>query len=138
MRAFAHSVPELDIEKWEALSAHLSAVGDHAAELAAAFGWGEVARIAGRLHDIGKVSAEFQAYIRGQRPRGGDHSTAGARVAVERYEHPLGRMLALAVAGHHAGLADSGSLEARLQVHHPIPPTPPGKLWPAISRPCRR
>jgi hypothetical protein len=34
-----------------------------------------------------------------------DHSTAGARIAAERYAQ-LGRLLAYVIAGHHAGLAN--------------------------------
>src|ERR1700682_4096011 len=82
---FAHSLRDRPIEDWEPLSHHLAAVGNRAAEFATEFGWEEAARVAGRLHDIGKCSAEFQAYIRGKRERGGDHSSAGARVAGEAY-----------------------------------------------------
>lgn len=118
---FAHSLPpDWPIEKWEPLPHHLTAVGDRAAEFAEAFGWREAARVAGRLHDIGKCSAEFQAYIRGERDRGGDHSSAGALVAGEAYSGVLGRMLAFAIAGHHAGLADGARLEDRLRSAAPI------------------
>ena len=115
---FAHSLRDRPTEDWEPLSHHLSAVGNRAAEFAEAFGWKEAARIAGRLHDIGKCSAAFQAYIRGERDRGGDHSSAGARVALEAYSGVtrfVGRMLAFAIAGHHAGLADGLALDERLQ-----------------------
>jgi CRISPR-associated endonuclease/helicase Cas3 len=125
---FAHSLRDRPIEDWEPLSHHLAAVGDRAAEFAEAFGWKEAARVAGRLHDIGKCSAAFQAYIRharedDERTRGPDHSTAGARAAAEAYG-PLGRMLAFAIAGHHSGLADFGDLERRLRPEHAIEPYP--------------
>ena len=127
---FAHSLPDRPIEDWEPLSHHLAAVGNRAAEFAEAFGWEEAARVAGRLHDIGKCSAAFQAYIRrarqgDERTRGPDHSTAGARAAVESYGRlGLGRMLAFAIAGHHSGLADFGDLERRLEPEHAIEPYP--------------
>jgi CRISPR-associated endonuclease/helicase Cas3 len=116
---FAHSLRDQPIELWEPLSSHLAAVGDRAAEFAESFGWAHAARVAGRLHDIGKCSAAFQDYIRrgrgdGEPTRGPDHSTAGARVAATTYPGTLGRMLAYAIAGHHAGLCDSGNLEERL------------------------
>ncbi len=125
---FAHSLRDRPIEDWEPLSHHLTAVGNRAAEFAETFGWKEAARVAGRLHDIGKCSAAFQAYIRrpqegDKRSRGPDHSTAGARVAAAAYG-ALGRMLAFAIAGHHSGLADFGDLERRLEPEHAIEPYP--------------
>jgi len=117
---FAHSLDGRPSGEWEPLSHHLAAVGGRAAGFAAAFGWGEAARAAGLLHDIGKCSAAFQAYIArprdeaAGRSRGPDHSTAGARVAHTAYGPTLGRLLAFAIAGHHAGLADAADLKRRL------------------------
>ncbi len=116
---FAHSVPGRPIGDGEPLHDHLRAVGQRAASFAEEFGWGELGRLAGRLHDIGKCSVAFQAYIRGERARGGDHSSAGARVALAAYTGNLtfvGRLLAFTIAGHHAGLADwVNSLDDRLR-----------------------
>jgi CRISPR-associated endonuclease Cas3-HD len=95
------------------------AVGGRAACFAKPFRWAEAARIAGRLHGIGKLTADFQAYIRGERSSGCDHSTAGAQVAAGQLPKPLGQMLAFIIAGHHAGLADD--LGARL-ARGPKPP----------------
>lgn len=107
---FAHSLqlqPEAD---WEPLSAHLQRVGELAAFFAKAFGADTLGDVAGRLHDIGKMSTAYQAYIKGNGAlRGPDHSTAGAREAVTLYGEHLGRILAFCIAGHHAGLADGGS-----------------------------
>lgn len=119
---YAHSLRERDEADWELLSVHLAEVGDRAAEFAARFGAEEIARAAGLLHDIGKCSDQYQKYIRGMAPSP-DHSTAGAQVAVRRYAAPdqsvFGRLIAFAVAGHHAGLADgtgnnATTLDARL------------------------
>ena len=85
---YAHSLQGEPVDRWESLSHHLAAVGTRAAEFAAQFGCTEAARVSGNLHDIGKLSPEFQAYIRGQRATGGDHSSAGARVAYDAYPHP--------------------------------------------------
>lgn len=116
----AHSLPGRSESDWEPLDDHLVRVGRRAAEFAAAFGWGAAGDVAGRLHDIGKTSAQFQSYIRAssasdtaEHVRGGDHSTAGARVAVQRYGL-LGRLLAFGIAGHHAGLGDAEDLDRRL------------------------
>ena len=74
----------------------------------------ELAHVAGHLHDIGKASNAFQAYIQKRGPRG-DHATAGAREAVRHYGSAgLGRLLALVIAGHHSGLADPETLDRRL------------------------
>ena len=76
-----------------------------AASFAGTFGWAEVGRVAGLLHDVGKCSPDFLAYLQGLAPSP-DHSTAGARIAAGTYPGPLGRILAAAIAAHHAGLAD--------------------------------
>jgi CRISPR-associated endonuclease/helicase Cas3 len=125
---FAHSLDGHPVSEWEPLSHHLAAVGERAAAFAAAFGWAEAARAAGQLHDIGKCSVAFQAYI--ARPgdentagrRGPDHSTAGARAAVAIYPYPAGRLLAFGIAGHHAGLADAKELDRRLDDAYAIEP----------------
>jgi len=117
---YAHSLPGRPEADWEQLNEHLRAVAGRAEGFASAFGWGAAAGTAGLLHDIGKTSAQFQSYIRAapaavgvDHLRGGDHSSAGARVAVERYQS-FGRLLAFGIAGHHAGLADGGDLDRRL------------------------
>lgn len=96
---------------------HLYNVGTLASAFATTFGAGDAALAAGLLHDIGKISAAFQAYIGGT-GSSPDHSSAGAVEAATLFPGPIGRLIAFAVAGHHAGLADgagaSGSLNARL------------------------
>jgi CRISPR-associated endonuclease/helicase Cas3 len=112
---YAHSLEGEPVHRWEPLSHHLAAVGTRAAEFAAPFGCTEASRVSGNLHDIGKLSGEFQAYIRGQRATGGDHSSAGARIAYDAYPQPLNKILAAIIAGHHAGLADGTDLRRRLE-----------------------
>jgi len=130
---YAHSLPGRLEADWEQLGDHLRAVGDRAANFASAFGWGAAASAAGLLHDIGKTSAQFQHYIRAatsaagaEHARGGDHSAAGARVAVERYKL-FGRLLAFGIAGHHAGLADGDDLDRRLNPARTV--LPPHDGW---------
>jgi CRISPR-associated endonuclease/helicase Cas3 len=95
----------------------LVAIGDEALGLpgarglASTFGAGELGELLGLWHDLGKYSAAFQAYIRADpdAPARVDHSTAGARHAVARDPvGVVGRLLAHAIAGHHAGLPDEG------------------------------
>ena len=123
---YAHSLEGRPREEWEPLAHHLRAVGDRAALFASAFGCAEAARVAGLLHDIGKVSRAYQDYIGRPRdaggPRGPDHSTAGARVVAAAYPGFLGRLLAYAIAGHHAGLADASELDRRLSGDYAIEP----------------
>ena len=35
-----------------------------------------------------------------------DHSTAGAKIAIERWGDVIGKLMAFCIAGHHAGLAN--------------------------------
>lgn len=125
---FAHSLPSPHAQSdWEPLPDHLQAVGHRAGGFADAFGATAIARAAGVLHDIGKVSTEYQAYIRGAVGRGPDHSTAGARAALTEYG-AVGQLLAFAIAGHHGGLPNGtqrggggGTLVDRLGPDYPIP-----------------
>lgn len=61
----------------------------------------------GLLHDIGKYSSDFQKRIRGENIRV-DHSTAGAAVMQQQYGFTSGLLGALCIAGHHAGIPDTG------------------------------
>ncbi|MEQ1780864.1 MAG: CRISPR-associated endonuclease Cas3'' [Hyphomonadaceae bacterium] len=122
---YAHSIAERPVEEWELLSHHLRRVAAKASEFAEVFGWAGAAHVAGLLHDIGKMSREYQAYISQPRQsvgsvRGPDHSTAGAREALKAYPEQLSRMLAFAIAGHHAGLADGLKLDDRISEDYAI------------------
>jgi CRISPR-associated endonuclease/helicase Cas3 len=123
---FAHSTSRPDRADWQPLCAHLREVACLARAHAAKFGAGDWGYIAGLLHDLGKYSAEFQRYLEGG-PGGVDHSTAGARIAVERFGPQIGKLMAFCVAGHHAGLADGvggtnrSALEDRLDLNRVIP-----------------
>lgn len=102
---YAHSLPDsMEQARWQPLHEHLVAVGELAAEFAQAFGSEQLASCAGLLHDLGKYTQEFQARIRGSKERV-DHSTWGAKIALDRFGPP-GYLIAYAIAGHHAGLAN--------------------------------
>ena len=101
---FAHSNELPDQQDWHLLSDHLEGTGDRAAAFLESMGCGDFGRAAGLLHDLGKYTREFQKRLAGG-PRC-DHSTAGAKVALDRYREPFGKMLAFCIAGHHAGLAN--------------------------------
>lgn len=127
---FAHSTPNSE-DSWEPLPRHLHEVAKLARQFGAKFGGGNAAEIAGRLHDLGKYSAAFQHYLRGQRPRGVDHATAGAQEVIKLaagMDGLIARLLAYAIAGHHGGMPDqlgAGSLDDRLK--KPVEPLDP--IW---------
>ena len=118
---FAHSLQDKPQAQWEGLADHAQKAAALASEFAGWFGWAGVGRALGLLHDAGKASDEFQQYVRGAGSGSVDHSTAGARVAIELYG-AAGRILAPCIAGHHAGLPDGADLGRRLDpATKPIP-----------------
>ncbi|WP_045728614.1 CRISPR-associated endonuclease Cas3'' [Xanthomonas sp. GPE 39] len=104
MAFYAHSTERRDRSDWQGLADHLNSVGERAACHAETFGGQQMARVSGKLHDLGKYTAKFQARLDGD-PTKVDHATWGARIACARYGDG-GKLLAYAIAGHHAGLAD--------------------------------
>jgi CRISPR-associated endonuclease/helicase Cas3 len=71
------------------------------------------AHCAGLLHDLGKYRKEFQEYLFGKRGRSTetDHSVYGSAAALFHFKDEVS---AFAVAGHHAGLHDSGVLDEQI------------------------
>ncbi len=133
MQYFAHSGASESRDDWQPLSEHLEETARRAAAFLEAVGLGPIAKLAGLLHDLGKFNPDFLRRLSGESIRV-DHSTAGAKAAIERYgggdarKASLGKMLAFAIAGHHAGLADGVGgqrrprpLEARLSADVPDP-----------------
>ena len=135
MKAHAHTLDGRPQAEWEELLPHLRLVARQALSFAGGLmpGRADLAALgeaAGLLHDAGKYDPEFQAYLAeahackeaGRDPPAPrvDHSTFGARAALERYgDGGLAWLLAYAVAGHHAGLPDGSgpggaALQARL------------------------
>ena len=96
------------------MAAHSEGVAKLASEFAAPFGFGEIARIMGLLHDKGKEQAEWQKYLMGvtgykkeyanlsSRP---NHSYVGAVIAQKQYPQ-IAPFIAQPIAGHHRGLYD--------------------------------
>lgn len=137
---YAHTLEDKAAKDWQLLEDHLQAVAALAKHFAEDFGGEDWAYLAGLWHDLGKYSAEFQKRIgalgdpeasaesRGTKP---DHSTAGSKHAVCRLKDP-GKLLAYAIAGHHAGLPDgrsneTGCLTRRLK--KPIPDYSAAPSW---------
>jgi CRISPR-associated endonuclease Cas3-HD len=105
MHYYAHTVAGRPEEEWEKLSSHLADVEATAQSLGQRFGAAALAGLAGRLHDLGKYSPEFQARLR-DATRRAEHSTAGAIWACKRLPPKLCKLLSHVVAGHHTGLKD--------------------------------
>ena len=94
-----------DDGRTQSVFSHLSGTAMLAKSFAQLFYAQTEAEAAGLLHDIGKYSAAFQQRLRGDTKQV-DHATAGA------YEcWCMGQLLsAFAIAGHHGGLPDGGSM----------------------------
>ncbi len=103
------SSPNQATPTWQLLSDHLTNAAELAESFAEAFGSSDWGQLAGLWHDIGKYRQEFQQKLRGANVSV-DHSGAGAALARER-DDKLGLFLALAIAGHHSGLANIVSTE---------------------------
>lgn len=111
------------------LEEHLGGVAAWAKLFASKINLGDQGELLGLLHDLGKYSREFQAYIQSATGllnqdedddyvdaaslRGRiDHSTAGAQLIWSELSNQgelgrlVGQMLALCVASHHSGLID--------------------------------
>lgn len=105
---------------------HCLGVAELAATFASEFGMAGWGRLLGLLHDRGKESYGFQAYIK--RASGFDstafsddprlHSLAGAILAHNDKLDPL-RWLSNAIAGHHRGLYDLTELDEKLREPFP-------------------
>lgn len=100
-KLYAHTSPD-SAGECQLLVDHLNNVATRAEQFSARFGMGSWGRTLGLLHDAGKVSDAFQRRLTGDARRV-DHSTAGAKLAVERYDS-AGMLMAYALAGHHGGL----------------------------------
>jgi CRISPR-associated endonuclease/helicase Cas3 len=119
---YAHSLEGKLHSAWQPLDEHLKNVAEMARSFAETFGAGDWGYLAGLWHDLGKYSKEFQqrlgieegndAHIETKFGRI-DHSTAGAQHAFN-FLKDKGKLLAYAIAGHHAGLLDGKSNDSCL------------------------
>ncbi|MEW6710330.1 MAG: CRISPR-associated endonuclease Cas3'' [Candidatus Riflebacteria bacterium] len=102
---------------------HVQKTAELAKKFASAFNSAEWAYAAGILHDAGKGTAKWQAYIRAKSGYGLDahlegkvgkldHSTLGSKLAEEMFGSCIGRVIAYCIAGHHGGLPDFFPSEA--------------------------
>jgi CRISPR-associated endonuclease/helicase Cas3 len=110
MPFYAHSNHESQAN-WQLLKDHLVNTARLAEELGRAAGLGQLASIAGLLHDLGKYSQAFQGRLQGAK-RSVDHASAGAREIVRLFptepHKTFAGLLSYCIAGHHGGLPDHG------------------------------
>ena len=112
----------------QSLDVHLGNVGSLSGQFASKIQLGSAGELMGLLHDLGKYSSEFQAYIKSaeglinpdeddfvdaQERRGKvDHSSAGAQYVWDKLFEGRGvgalmaQFFALCIASHHSGLID--------------------------------
>jgi CRISPR-associated endonuclease/helicase Cas3 len=112
LEVYAHSKEGVPRSEWHTLREHLESVAALAGQFASKWGAEEWGHFAGLWHDLGKFSAAFQQMItadaEAERSKV-NHSSAGALLAMEELGE-LGLLLALVIAGHHAGLANANEL----------------------------
>jgi CRISPR-associated endonuclease/helicase Cas3 len=120
---YAHSKEGCTPESgWQPLQEHLNHVSQlayHYGLQAKDVGFANRAALAGLYHDLGKYTSAFQEMLRGERHHGTEHSGHGAAYAFEQGHYDI----ALAVSGHHSGLADPGNVRQRTrQFRDDLPP----------------
>ncbi|WPD22142.1 MAG: CRISPR-associated helicase Cas3' [Candidatus Electrothrix scaldis] len=118
-RYYAHSLENQPLDNWQSLEEHLINTAKLAQSFAEQFNAGRWGELAGRFHDLGKGSREFQAYLRNENsiedefaayyePRWQrDHATFAAKHIYKLSQQPeakLVKLLAYCLAGHHGGL----------------------------------
>lgn len=112
---YAHSKSDennepLPTSEWQTLYSHSTQTAELAKSFSVAF-LKQIAYNTGLLHDLGKATKEFQAYLKGKHPRT-EHAFCGAQYLFEKSDGKLSPdLLAMAyvVAGHHSGLPDYGA-----------------------------
>lgn len=119
-QVFAHT-PD-DDGRWHLLADHLAGTAERAARFAKAFNAEELGRTAGWLHDAGKCSQTFSAYLAAaakapdiarRKFPSRDHKRPGALRAAGL--HPIaGPLLATTILGHHGGMHDCADVRSRL------------------------
>ena len=142
---YAHSLPNKPVDDWQPLDDHLENVAHIAGRFAESFNATEWASILGKMHDLGKGTLPWQAYLRHANNITDEfakyedgHPTHALNGAKFMYQHSkeIGKLLSYCVAGHHGGLPNwddysGSSLKQRLkqQFHdvvseHSIPKFP--------------
>ncbi len=121
---YAHT-PVEGSDEWHDLVSHLKRTSELAHKNASKFGAGELGRLAGLWHDVGKFNPAFQRYLREcheaalagtSAPRGGSvpHAVYGAMLAARNAGREEFEWLAPIIHGHHVGLRSRDDLRQAL------------------------
>lgn len=102
MKYIAHIAGEREQTNQE----HAMGTANRAGAFASTFGKEDWGYACGMLHDIGKYSLKFQKKIKENNNIRVDHSTAGAKLCMEKGGYY--KFLSYCIAGHHSGLPDTG------------------------------
>jgi CRISPR-associated endonuclease/helicase Cas3 len=104
----------------ETIEEHVAKVSELCQKFTHKLGMAQHGKLAAELHDLGKESAEFQAYITGENgmhtkdyPKKVDHSTIGAKLLGTSTADKAA--IALASMCHHTGLKDVANIKERLK-----------------------
>lgn len=135
---YAHSISGRPPDEWQTLDEHLENVANLASDFSRSFSAENWSRVAGRAHDVGKGTLQWQAYLRYENKITDnfskyytgrvEHAALGAQCLYEESKE-AGKLLAYCIAGHHGGLQNwndtpESALKSRLR-----------KNWPEITFP---
>jgi len=122
---FAHS--ENNYGKKETVLEHVNAVAKLAGDFASIWGRREEAESAALLHDLGKYTAMFQQVLAREAVKV-DHATPGALAILKKYRNS-GIAAAIAVQGHHEGLASGAPKDLSASVKMTSEKSPSGRTY---------
>ena len=116
-KLFAHIITPDDLHpefEGQSLVSHSEGVAQLSSAFSSMFGFEDIGRIMGLLHDKGKEQTEWQEYLQGVTgynkeyahvKSGPNHSYVGALIAQKLYPQ-IAPLIAQPIAGHHRGLYD--------------------------------
>ncbi|MFW6028979.1 MAG: CRISPR-associated helicase Cas3' [Halanaerobiales bacterium] len=103
-----------DKGEYHLLEDHIIGTADKARKFANKWAMGELAYLSGLVHDLGKYSSGFQYYLK-YNSTNVEHAIAGAVYLYENNITKFSHILALLIAGHHAGLHNLSDLKGSIK-----------------------
>lgn len=130
-KLFAHIITPDDLHpsfEEQSLVSHSEGVAQLSSAFSSMFGFEDIGRIMGLLHDKGKEQLEWQKYLQGVTgynkeyahvKSGPNHSYVGAVIAQKQYPQ-IAPLIAQPIAGHHRGLYDYCDYIEDLEIVTPL------------------